>query len=180
MMQPILVLLATSCLAAALPAPPPPHPAVVTSDVESQALPVHLRKTAFTHPRLWDILPITSLLHEGESPVYDREAEKVERNSVYNMLTHAGFLSRAHERPPILRNPGRWQSKKHQHHHPQPHEHQPPQHQHQPQYQQPLQHHQPQFHAPPPGHYYQEEAHYEFQHGPQYDHHSSPEHLQYL
>ncbi|KPJ05330.1 hypothetical protein RR46_00597 [Papilio xuthus] len=48
---------------------PPPHPAVVQVRLEEELLPEELRSPALRNPHLQEILPLTSVLHEGEKPV---------------------------------------------------------------------------------------------------------------
>ncbi|KAJ2949045.1 hypothetical protein O0L34_g5986 [Tuta absoluta] len=93
-MKSILLVLTSSYLASCLP---PPHPAVVQVRREEEQLPFYLRSRALWNPNLQEVLPLSSLLHEGETPVFDREADHVSRQEIYNILTHAGFLRR---RPP--------------------------------------------------------------------------------
>ncbi|XP_028043081.1 uncharacterized protein LOC114252695 [Bombyx mandarina] len=72
----------------------PPHPDVVAVRQQEEHLPPHLRSPVLHNPNLQEVLPLTSLLHNGEKLVYEREANKVSRNEIYNILTHAGFISR--------------------------------------------------------------------------------------
>ncbi|RVE42928.1 hypothetical protein evm_012427 [Chilo suppressalis] len=72
----------------------PPHPAVVAVRQEEERLPPYLRSQALHNPHLQQILPLTSLLHDGENLVYERESDNVPRQEIYNILTHAGFLPR--------------------------------------------------------------------------------------
>ncbi|CAH2096241.1 unnamed protein product [Euphydryas editha] len=73
---------------------PPPHPAVVAVRQAEAHLPPHLKSPALRNPHLLHTLELTSLLHNGEQPVYDREADRVPRREIYNILTHAGFIGR--------------------------------------------------------------------------------------
>ncbi|CAK1580234.1 unnamed protein product [Parnassius mnemosyne] len=79
---------------------PPPHPAVVAVREEEEHLPTHLRSPALHNPHLQEILPLTSLLHSGEKPVYHREADSVSRREIYDILTHAGLFPRQPGLPP--------------------------------------------------------------------------------
>ncbi|KPJ08432.1 hypothetical protein RR48_12185 [Papilio machaon] len=79
---------------------PPPHPAVVQVRLEEERLPEDLRSPALRNPHLQEILPLTSVLHEGEKPVFQREADTVSRREIYNILTHAGFIPRQRGLPP--------------------------------------------------------------------------------
>ncbi|XP_031766229.1 uncharacterized protein LOC113520766 [Galleria mellonella] len=82
---------------------PPPHPAVVAVLQQERQLPPHMRSPAFQNPHLLKLLSLTSLLHKGEKVVYDREADDVSRREIYNILTHAGLISRNQfHRPPAL------------------------------------------------------------------------------
>ncbi|KAL4713993.1 hypothetical protein ACJJTC_005624 [Scirpophaga incertulas] len=85
---------------------PPPHPAVVAVRREEERLPPHLRSPALFNPHLREVLPLTSVLHKGEKPVYHRESDHVPRQEIYNILTHAGFLPRrpGFYQPPRHRN----------------------------------------------------------------------------
>ncbi|KAI5644287.1 hypothetical protein NE865_03656 [Phthorimaea operculella] len=93
-MKSVLLVLTSSYLASCLP---PPHPAVVQVRREEEQLPFYLRSRTLWNPNLQEVLPLSSLLHEGETPVFEREADHVSRQEIYNILTHAGFLRR---RPP--------------------------------------------------------------------------------
>ncbi|XP_049873901.1 uncharacterized protein LOC126372252 [Pectinophora gossypiella] len=90
-MKSILLVLTSTYLATCLP---PPHPAVVAVRRQEEQLPPHLRSPTLWNPHLQEILPLTSLLHEGESPVFERAADNVSRQEIYNILTHAGFVPR--------------------------------------------------------------------------------------
>nr|XP_026492272.1 uncharacterized protein LOC113397955 [Vanessa tameamea] len=73
---------------------PPPHPAVVAVRQAESLLPPHLKSPALRNPHLLQALELTSLLHNGEKPVFEREADNVPRREIYNILTHAGFIGR--------------------------------------------------------------------------------------
>ncbi|XP_072949203.1 uncharacterized protein [Epargyreus clarus] len=91
---------------------PPPHPAVVAVRLEEEQLPPQLRKPALRNPHLREILTLTSVLHQGEKPVFQREADSVPRREIYNILTHAGFIGR-HSRHQAASHP----TPAHSHHH---------------------------------------------------------------
>ncbi|KOB65999.1 Uncharacterized protein OBRU01_21925 [Operophtera brumata] len=80
-MKSSMLLLACATLAVAIP---PPHPDVVQVRLEEERLPHHLRKPALHNPNLRD--------------VFNREAHSVSRKEIYNILTHAGLLSRTDNR----------------------------------------------------------------------------------
>ncbi|CAH0715590.1 unnamed protein product, partial [Brenthis ino] len=86
-----LLVLASTALVSCLP---PPHPAVIAVRQAEELLPPHQRSPALRNPHLLHTLELTSLLHKGENPVFDREADKVPRNEIYKILTHAGFIGR--------------------------------------------------------------------------------------
>nr|XP_034831991.1 uncharacterized protein LOC117988839 [Maniola hyperantus] len=92
---PIFIILAS---AAAVICIPPPHPAVVAVRHAEDLLPPEQRSPALRNPHLLHALQLTSLLHHGESPVFEREADSVPRREIYNILTHAGFIGRQHLR----------------------------------------------------------------------------------
>ncbi|XP_059048508.1 uncharacterized protein LOC131843779 [Achroia grisella] len=80
---------------------PPPHPAVVQVLQEERQLPPYMRSRALQNPHLLKLLSLTSLLHKGEKLVHEREADDVSRREIYNILTHAGLISRNQfHRPP--------------------------------------------------------------------------------
>ncbi|KAM3965322.1 uncharacterized protein ACR2FA_000712 [Aphomia sociella] len=97
-MRRILLLLTGTYVVSCLP---PPHPAVVAVQREEELLPSFMRSPLLHNHRLMEILSLTSLLHEGEKLVYEREADNVPRRDIYNILTHAGLISRNqfHQRP---------------------------------------------------------------------------------
>ncbi|XP_026327649.1 sodium channel protein Nach-like [Hyposmocoma kahamanoa] len=92
-MKSILLVLTSTYLASCTPIPPP-HPVVVAVRQEEELLPLYLKSPHNFNPHLQQILPLTSLLHHGEKPVYHRDTDDVSRQEVYNILTHAGFIPR--------------------------------------------------------------------------------------
>ncbi|CAH2048608.1 unnamed protein product, partial [Iphiclides podalirius] len=93
----IVLLISCACFVDCIP---PPHPAVVAVRQEEELLPVHLRSPALHNPHLQELLQLTSVLHSGEKPVYQREADLVSRREIYNILTHAGLVHRQPGLPP--------------------------------------------------------------------------------
>ncbi|CAG9561970.1 unnamed protein product [Danaus chrysippus] len=73
---------------------PPPHPAVVDVRHAEEQLPPHLRSPALRNPHFLETLQLTSLLHKGEKPVFERQSDTIPRKEIYNILTHAGFIGR--------------------------------------------------------------------------------------
>ncbi|OWR48198.1 uncharacterized protein LOC116770240 [Danaus plexippus] len=73
---------------------PPPHPAVVDVRHAEEQLPPHLRSPALSNPHFLETLQLTSLLHKGEKPVFERQSDTIPRKEIYNILTHAGFIGR--------------------------------------------------------------------------------------
>ncbi|XP_059617800.1 uncharacterized protein LOC132262539 [Phlebotomus argentipes] len=71
-----------------------PHPAVLNIEQEENLLPDHLRNHFLRTPRVAAALAVSSWLEHGEEPVYEREADKIPRHEIYNVLTHAGFIPR--------------------------------------------------------------------------------------
>lgn len=67
-MKYILLVLTSSYLASCIPVPPP-HPAVVAVRQEEELLPVYLKSPHIFNTHLQQVLPLTSLLHQGEQPV---------------------------------------------------------------------------------------------------------------
>ncbi|CAG4956007.1 uncharacterized protein LOC123696298 [Colias croceus] len=91
MIKSIVLLLTSTYLANGIP---PPHPAVVAVRHAEEQLPFHLRSPALWNRNLQEVLPLTSLLHNGEKAVFEREADTVSRTEIYKILTHAGFIGR--------------------------------------------------------------------------------------
>ncbi|CAB3221909.1 unnamed protein product [Arctia plantaginis] len=92
MMLSLVLLLATcTCLVNSLP---PPHPDVEAVRKEEELLHPLQRSQALRNPHLLKILPLSSLLHEGEKLVFARDAHDVSREEIYKILTHAGLIPR--------------------------------------------------------------------------------------
>lgn len=70
----------------------PPHRAVLAAQEEEAKLPPHLLNGFYKNPRLRQELARHSWIGPGEEPVYSREAEKISRKDIYNVLNHAGFV----------------------------------------------------------------------------------------
>lgn len=70
----------------------PPHRAVLAAQEEEANLPPHFLNGFYKNPRLRQELARHSWIGPGEQPVYSREAEKISRKSIYNVLNHAGFV----------------------------------------------------------------------------------------
>lgn len=67
-MKSILLVLTSTYLASCIPVPPP-HPAVLAVRREEELLPLYLKSPTIFNPHLQEVLPLTSLLHNGEQPV---------------------------------------------------------------------------------------------------------------
>ncbi|XP_053609514.1 uncharacterized protein LOC128674710 [Plodia interpunctella] len=100
-MKRLLLLLSTCYVASCMP---PPHPAVLQVRHEENQLPSHLRSPALHNPHLREVLPLASLLHQGEKLVHHREADDVGRRQIYNLLTHAGLIPRRLFHQPSLQH----------------------------------------------------------------------------
>ncbi|XP_026464417.1 uncharacterized protein LOC113366994 [Ctenocephalides felis] len=72
----------------------PVHPVVERVLQEEAKLPPHLMNPFYKSPRVRQALAKSSWFGVGEEPVYDREAEKISRKEIYNVLSHAGFVAR--------------------------------------------------------------------------------------
>ncbi|XP_011200506.2 uncharacterized protein LOC105224197 [Bactrocera dorsalis] len=70
------------------------HIAVIENDAYEQTLPNALRNPFYKTPRVREALAKSSWFGPGEEPVYDRQAEKIPRAEIYNVLAHAGFINR--------------------------------------------------------------------------------------
>ncbi|GBP65396.1 hypothetical protein EVAR_103278_1 [Eumeta japonica] len=88
------LMIVASAFWATVSAIPPPHPRVLEAKEEERFLPDHLRSPAWRNPHLRQVLPLTSLLHNGEKLVYDRDTDEIDRGEIYKMLTHAGLVPR--------------------------------------------------------------------------------------
>lgn len=72
------------------------HPAVVENAIRESELPDELLKSNrfYNNPRIASALAKDSWLTDKESPVFDREAEKIPREQVYKIFKNAGFIQR--------------------------------------------------------------------------------------
>ncbi|XP_054083998.1 uncharacterized protein LOC105219368 [Zeugodacus cucurbitae] len=70
------------------------HIAVIENDAYEQTLPNSLRNPFYKTPRVREALAKSSWFGPGEEPVYDRQAEKIPRAEIYNVLSHAGLINR--------------------------------------------------------------------------------------
>ncbi|XP_017486316.1 PREDICTED: uncharacterized protein LOC108374802 isoform X1 [Rhagoletis zephyria] len=70
------------------------HIAVIENDAYEESLPNALRNPFYKTPRVREVLAKSSWFGPGEEPVYERQAEKIPRAEIYNVLAHAGFISR--------------------------------------------------------------------------------------
>lgn len=72
------------------------HPAVVANSIAESQLPPELLKSHrfYSNPQVAAGLARDSWLTDKEAPVFEREAEKIERNQVYKIFKNAGFLQR--------------------------------------------------------------------------------------
>lgn len=72
------------------------HPAVVENSIRESELPSELLKSSrfYNDPRTAEALARDSWLTSKESPVFDREAEKIPREEVLKIFKNAGFIQR--------------------------------------------------------------------------------------
>ncbi|XP_065356029.1 uncharacterized protein LOC135950412 [Calliphora vicina] len=70
------------------------HIAVIENDAWEQTLPSELRNPFYKTPRVRNALAKSSWFGPGEMPVLDRQAEKIARREIYNVLSHAGLIER--------------------------------------------------------------------------------------
>ncbi|XP_059221435.1 uncharacterized protein LOC106081215 [Stomoxys calcitrans] len=70
------------------------HIAVIENDAWEQSLPGELRNPFYKTPRVRSALAKSSWFGPGETPVLDRQAEKISRREIYNVLSHAGLIER--------------------------------------------------------------------------------------
>ncbi|XP_067622809.1 uncharacterized protein [Eurosta solidaginis] len=70
------------------------HIAVIENAAYEETLPNELRNPFYKTPRVRAALAKSSWFGPGEMPVYDRQAEKIPRAEIYNVLVHAGLISR--------------------------------------------------------------------------------------
>ncbi|SPP82136.1 Hypothetical predicted protein [Drosophila guanche] len=70
------------------------HIAVVENAAWEQTLPQQFQNPFYKTPRVRDALARSSWFGPGEEVVYDRQAEKIPRMEIYNVLSHAGLIPR--------------------------------------------------------------------------------------
>lgn len=72
------------------------HPAVVENSIREAALPLELQRSNrfYSDPKVAAALAKDSWLTDKESPVIDREAEKIPREQVFKIFKNAGFIQR--------------------------------------------------------------------------------------
>jgi hypothetical protein len=70
------------------------HPAVLQNAANEALLPPHLLNPFYRTPRVRDALAHSSWFGPGEKVVKTREAEKISRSQIYNVLVHAGLIPR--------------------------------------------------------------------------------------
>ncbi|XP_020803152.1 uncharacterized protein LOC110179897 [Drosophila serrata] len=70
------------------------HVAVVENAAWEQTLPQQFQNPFYKTPRVRDALARSSWFGPGEEVVYDRQAEKIPRMEIYNVLSHAGLIPR--------------------------------------------------------------------------------------
>lgn len=72
------------------------HPAVVDNSIAESQLPHELLKSHrfYSNPHVAAALARDSWLTDKESPVFDREADKISREQVFKIFKNAGFLQR--------------------------------------------------------------------------------------
>ncbi|XP_043644853.1 uncharacterized protein LOC122614349 [Drosophila teissieri] len=70
------------------------HIAVVENAAWEKSLPQQFQNPFFNTPRVRDALARSSWFGPGEDVVYDRQAEKIPRMEIYNVLSHAGLIPR--------------------------------------------------------------------------------------
>ncbi|XP_043862704.1 uncharacterized protein LOC120457773 isoform X1 [Drosophila santomea] len=70
------------------------HIAVVENAAWEKTLPQQFQNPFYNTPRVRDALARSSWFGPGEDVVYDRQAEKIPRMEIYNVLSHAGLIPR--------------------------------------------------------------------------------------
>lgn len=72
------------------------HPAVVENSIREAALPPEFQRSNrfYSNPKIAAALAKDSWLTSKESPVFDREAEKIPREQVFKIFKNAGFIRR--------------------------------------------------------------------------------------
>ncbi|XP_023175059.1 uncharacterized protein LOC111602287 [Drosophila hydei] len=68
------------------------HIAVVENAAWEQTLPQQLQNPFYKTPRVRDALARSSWFGPGEQVVFERQAEKIPRMEIYNVLSHAGLI----------------------------------------------------------------------------------------
>ncbi|KAH8271884.1 hypothetical protein KR044_008721, partial [Drosophila immigrans] len=72
------------------------HIAVLENAAWEQSLPPHFQNPFYKTPRVRQALAKSSWFGPGEQVVHERQAEKIPRMEIYNVLSHAGLLPRRH------------------------------------------------------------------------------------
>ncbi|XP_062142406.1 uncharacterized protein LOC133850358 isoform X2 [Drosophila sulfurigaster albostrigata] len=72
------------------------HIAVLENAAWEQTLPPHFQNPFYQSPRVRQALAKSSWFGPGEQVVHERQAEKIPRMEIYNVLSHAGLLPRRH------------------------------------------------------------------------------------
>ncbi|KAH8374218.1 hypothetical protein KR200_004980, partial [Drosophila serrata] len=90
----VLALLSLLALIEARPQRNLQHVAVVENAAWEQTLPQQFQNPFYKTPRVRDALARSSWFGPGEEVVYDRQAEKIPRMEIYNVLSHAGLIPR--------------------------------------------------------------------------------------
>ncbi|KAH8413565.1 hypothetical protein KR009_012291, partial [Drosophila setifemur] len=90
----VVMLLSLSTMIAARPQQNLQHIAVVENAAWEQTLPQQFQNPFYKTPRVRDALARSSWFGPGEEVVYDRQAEKISRMEIYNVLSHAGLIPR--------------------------------------------------------------------------------------
>lgn len=72
------------------------HPAVAENSIRESQLPPELLKSNrfFSDPKTAELLSKDSWLTSKESPVFDREADKIPREQILKIFKNAGFVQR--------------------------------------------------------------------------------------
>lgn len=72
------------------------HPAVVENSIREAELPLELQRSNrfYNNPKIAAALAKDSWLTSKESPVFDREADKIPREQVFKIFKNAGFIRR--------------------------------------------------------------------------------------
>ncbi|XP_064551388.1 uncharacterized protein LOC135437400 [Drosophila montana] len=70
------------------------HIAVLENAAWEQTLPQQLQNPFYRTPRVREALARSSWFGPGEEVVLERQAEKIPRMEIYNVLSHAGLIPR--------------------------------------------------------------------------------------